>query len=355
MMILRNLILPVCALALFACSSLPDLDEVLPDKRTTYRKSRDLPTLEVPPDLTVTEGEYAAAIPGDEESNSLSEFQRQRAQRTQGAGSNIVLGGGESDGEQWLVLQGTPADIWPELREFWEDKGYALDLDDAELGVLETDWKEGEGEKHKYKIFTEPDESGVGGTILFLSSERKDLSEGDWLDAEPDIKKERDIVRKLSLHFHGAVISSTGSGDSGSSTTSSSTSSTSPKSIKPKAEVLEVGDGKSYLAIPQEFTRAWRNTELLIQRAGYLIEDSDQEKGTYNFLFYKPKGEEKKSLLKKLKFWGDDEDEGKFYQLSLTGVGDKTEIIVMNEKGEWETGKDAAIILDTLRGLYNNL
>jgi len=66
--------------------------------------------------------------------------------------------------------------------------------------------------------------------------------------------------------------------------------------------------------------------------------------------------EEDEGLLSKLKFWGDDEDEeGTVYQLSLTGVGDKTEIIVMNEKGEWETGQDASVILNTLRNLYNQL
>lgn len=350
MMILRNFILLVCVLALFGCSALPSLDEVLPDKRTTYRKSRDLPTLEVPPDLTVTKGEYAAAIPGEEESTSLSEFERQRSQS---AGGGAVLGGGEFEGEQWLALQGTSVELWPKLREFWKGKGYAMDLDDAELGVLETEWKEGEGDKHKFKIFTEPGQSG--GTILFLSSERQELSEGEWLEAGPDVAMDKNVISELNHHFHGTLVGRTGSTGSSSTSSSFSTSSALPEPIKPKAEVLDVGDGKSYLAIPQEFTRAWRDTELVIQRAGYFIEGSDQEKGTYNFLYYKPKGEEKKSLLKKLKFWGDDEDEGTSYQLSLTGVGDKTEIIVMNEKGEWETGDDAAIILSTLQRLFNQL
>ncbi len=352
MMILRNLILLVCVLALNACDmlpSLPSLDEVLPDKRTKYRKSKDLPRLEVPPDLTVTEGEYAAAIPGEEESSSLLEFEKRRNQKKRGGGA--VLGGGEFVGEQWLALRGTPIDIWPKLREFLKSKDYVMDLDDAELGVLETDWKEGEGEKHKVMIFTEPDQSG--GTTLFLSTERKELSEGEWLDAEPDVDMEKKIIRKLSLYFHGTAVAGSGSIDSADS--GSSTSSASPKPIKHKTEVLNVGDGKSYLAIPQEFTRAWRDTELVIQRAGYFIESKDQERGTYNFIYYKPKGEEKKSLLKKLKFWGNDEDEGTLYQLSLTGVGNKTEVIVMNEEGEWETGEDASVILNTLRDMYNKL
>ena len=353
MIILRNLVLLVCALSIFGCSSLPSLGEILPDKRESYKQSRDLPLLEVPPDLTVTEGEYATAIPSDEESNTLSEFERQRAAGTRKSLGGAVLGGGESDGEQWLALQGSAADIWFQLREFWQEKGYELDLDDAELGVLETGWKEDEGGKHKFSIFTEPGESG--DTILFLSSERQELSEGDWLEVGADVVLEKKIIRKLSLHFYGTDFESVASVANSSNSSSTNSAPAKPKPIKLKAEVLDVGDGKSYLVIPKEFTRAWRDTELIIQRAGYIVQDSDQENGTYNFLYYKPKGEEKKSLLKKLKFWGDDEDEGTSYQLSLTGVGDKTEVIVMNEEGQWETGEDANVILDALKSAYNKL
>lgn len=352
MLILRNFILLVCALGIFGCSSMPSLDEVLPDKRKTYQKSRDLPALEVPPDLTVTEGEYAAAIPSDEQANTLSEFERQRAAGTRKSVGGAVLGGGQSEGEQWLALQGSIADVWPQLDQFWQEKDYLLDLNDAELGVLETDWKEEDGEKHRFKIFAEPGESG--DTILFLSSERQELSEGEWLDAAPDVDLEKKIIRKLSLHFYGTEFENTAStSESGSSSSTSTTSK--PKTIRPKAEVLQVSEGKSYLAIPQEYTRAWRDTERVLERAGYTVLDKSQEKGTYNFLYFKPKGEEKKGFLKKLKFWSDDEDEGTPYQLSLTGVGNKTEIIVMDKDGEWETGEDAGMILSRLKELYNQL
>jgi len=352
MTILRNLILLVCALSIFGCSALPSLDEVLPDKRKSYRKSRDLPNLEVPPDLTVTEGEYAAAIPSDEEANTLSEFQKQRAAGTRKSIGGAVLGGGQSEGEQWLALQGSANDIWPQLHQFWQEKAYVLDLDDAELGVLETTWKESESEseRHRFKIFVEPGESG--DTVLFLSSEREELSEGEWFTAAPDVALEKKIIRKLSLHFYGTEFEETAQAVANSG---SSSSVPAEKAIRPKAEILEAGDGKSYLAIPQEFTRAWRDTKVVMERAAFLIQGSNQENGTYDFLYYRPKGEEKKSLLNKLKFWGDDDDAGTPYQLSLTGVGDKTEVIVMNEKGEWAIGEDADAILSKLKDLHNRL
>lgn len=342
---LRNLILIISLIALYGCSKLPKIDQVLPDKRTAYQKSQDLPALEVPPDLTVTEGEYKAEIPGEAESTTLSEFQRQRDQRAKRG--NVVLGSGEAEGELWLALQGASIDIWPKLQEFWVKEGYSLDLDDPELGILETNWKENGSSRAKYRIFAEPDEKG--GTLLFLSSEQQASSEGEWLDITPDEKVDKETLRALNLHFYGTAIA-----DSASST--STTNNTAQKPNKPKAQIQNIGDGKSYLAIPQEFTGAWRDTETVILRAGYVIQDKDQEKGTYNFLYIKPvEAREEEGLLSKLKFWGDDDDEGTPYQLSLTGVGDKTEAIVMNEDGEWETGEDASYILDTLKDIYNKL
>ncbi len=345
---LRNLILVVLTLLLYGCDSIPSLDQVVPDKRTAYRKSKDLPTLEVPPDLTVKTNDDMS-IPSDAEATSLSEFQRQRAiNKTRS--NNLLLGAGEEDGEQWLVLQGSPQDIWPKLREFWKSREFNLDLDDSELGVMETDWKErsdaGGTLRDKFRMFTELDESG--NTILFLSSEMQAGTEGDWLEAEADPENEKKIVRDLKLHFYGeSAFASESSGSSSSSPIS--------KPSRPQTEILNLDGEKSYLAVPQEFTRAWRDTEVVLQRAGYAIQDSNQEKGTYNFLYFRPESAKEKGFFSKLKFWGDDDGEGIPYQLSLTGVGDKTEVIVMNEDGDWETNEDAGRILSVLQRLYNNL
>ncbi|MCG8379516.1 MAG: outer membrane protein assembly factor BamC [Proteobacteria bacterium] len=344
----RVSLLIISLLVITACSKIPKIDEVLPDKRTAYQKSKDLPALEVPPDLTVTEGEYRATIPGEAESTTLSEFQRQRDQRERRG--NVVLGSGEAEDERWLALKGSIQDIWPRLQEFWTSKGYKMDLDDAELGVMETGWKQGEISREKYRIFAEADEEG--GTILFMSSERQELSEGTWLDASVDSKREKETLRELNLHFYGAVA------DSGFDTNTSAASSTASNTISAprlRAEIVDIGDGKSYLAIPQEFTRAWRETENVILRAGYTIESKDQERGTYNFLYFIPEGEKEEGFLSKLKFWGDDEDEGIPYQLSLTGVGDKTEAIIMNSDGEWETDEQANNILGRFKDIYNQL
>jgi outer membrane protein assembly factor BamC len=44
--------------------------------------------------------------------------------------------------QRWLVVKGEPEKVWPVVREFWIDSGYALLRETPELGILETDWYE---------------------------------------------------------------------------------------------------------------------------------------------------------------------------------------------------------------------
>ncbi len=338
-----------------SCSRL-GLDNVLPDKRTTYQKSRNLPALEVPPDLTTGAINDSMAIPGEEDATTLSKFEQQKGRRAATAGGAVVIGSGEFEDEQWLTVIGSSFEVWPKLSEFWIAKGYKLDLDDAELGVMETDWLEtSSGVRHKFKIFSEPGQ-GENTLVLFLSSDREEKSDGEWTVALNDVELEKVMIAELNMHFYGAAVSSSSSGTgSTSSSTSSAAAPIASAAQKKQAEILSTGEGKSYLAIPEEFTRAWRDTGTILERAGYLVEGSDQEKGLYQILYIPPEGQEdeEKGLLSKLKFWGDDEPKYKPYVVSLTGVGDKTELIVMNEDNEWEDSDNANLILDTIKNLYN--
>ena len=49
----------------------------------------------------------------------------------------------ERQGQQrWLVVPMTPEQLWPQVRAFWEQRGFNLVVDDAKAGLLETNWAE---------------------------------------------------------------------------------------------------------------------------------------------------------------------------------------------------------------------
>ena len=354
-----NRIILILIVLLFAnaCAYVPKLDEVIPDRRTEYKKSETLPDLEVPPDLTADAQQDSLDIP-DEEATTLSEFERRKNSRT--AVGVDTSGVNPQADEQWLVVQGNTADVWPRLREFWTKKGFTIDLDDSELGVLETNWLETNNQgisvyRDKFRLFTET--GGTSGTtIIYLTNERQEriASESDttaWTDIEKDPGYEKQIVNDLNLYFYGENVPA-GTSSLSATGTSTSTSAAIANATRPKAEMLDLGEDKVYLALPDEFTMAWKLAEQAITKAGLFIESNDRSKGLYYVLYYEQQGEDK-SLLSKLKFWGDDEPEGTEYQISLTGVGDKTELVVLDNKGEWIPKDDATRILTYIRTQYN--
>lgn len=362
-MTLKNTVLAVLLLLLAACGSLPRLDEVVTDRRTEYKRSESMPALEVPPDLTVNANADPLAIP-NEEATTLSQFEQQKRMRQAGVGGAPV----GASGEQWLSLQGNSIDIWPRLKEFWDSKGYALDLDDPELGVLETHWFELAQEgitssRTKFSIFAE---SGAtpDSTVLYLTSRRQEKiadkgEDADWVDISDNTELEKKMLGELNLYFYGKQAPAGTSGSAASNAPPVSTSTMrAAAAAKPRAELQNLGEDKVLLALPEDFNHAWTLTESAILNAGMFINNKDRSKGLYYVVYSgaELEGGEKKGFFSRLKFWGKDKSvEGTAYQISLTGVGNKTELVVLNAEGDWAEQEEAARILTLLQGQYNNV
>lgn len=339
------------------CDSLPSLDQVVPDRRKEYRKSEALPDLEVPPDLTTDALDNPLEIP-HEEATTLSEYQRRKGLRS-GAAATTGTDINPLDDEQWLALQGSTEEIWPKLKQFWTDQGYTLDLNDKELGVMETGWLETSNQgisvfRDKFSIIAESGSNNT--TVIYISSERQekidsDKEESAWVDIESNPDFEKKVVSDMNLYFYGANAPAGTSSLTAKAAPTSTVSSTPAPAEKPKkAEMLNLGEDKVYLSLPDEFTRAWQMAEEAILKSGMTIQQNDRSKGLYYVLYTPP--DEDKSIFSKLKFWSD--DKGQLYQISLTGVGEKTELVVLDSEGEWVPKEAAARILTYIQINYNN-
>ncbi|NKB35929.1 MAG: outer membrane protein assembly factor BamC [Gammaproteobacteria bacterium] len=346
----RLLAISILLLLNASCSYLPSMDNILPDKSQEYKKSESLPDLEVPPDLTADAINDSMSIPN--EGASLSKYQQRRTGNTNAA--PLSTPEPESD-EQWVAVRGNNGNIWPRLRSFLNEQGYTSDLDDAELGVLETNWAEpfvedGFSYRDKFKIFSEPG-AEPSLTVLYITNQRQVLAKrqdgsDSWSDKDKSIDAEKKLAGDLNLFFNGnreAIVAS------------SPGSTSAPSAAREKSVVESTNDGKELLSIPAEFTRAWRHTEVALERAGLPIQSKDAEAGIYRVTYFDAQIGEEKGWLSKLKFWGDDESgpEGVPYQVSLTGVGDKTELVILNAEGEWATGNDALQIMAIIQNHLN--
>ena len=351
------------------CSKIkPKLDEVLPDKRTVYKKSKTLPDLEVPPDLTTDRIRDQMAIPEGGETASYSTYQERQAQArkqrelesTQDAAIQVL------ENEHILAVQGAAIQIWPQLQSFWDERNFDLDLNDEELGVIETVWRENQEEliRDKFKIFAEAGEE-QNTSVLYVSHRGEQLvPQGDtlvWQPRERDVSLERAVVEQLRDHLGAysgggesvaavapddtSYASETGTENGGYSESEGSSDAGSDA----RAEILSAGSGKIYISLQEEFSDAWSSTDSALAAAGVEVVGGDKSRGVFNIKMPNAEGAKKEGVFSKLKFWGDKKST---YQLSLTGVGAKTELVLLNQEGKWETSEEGA---NLLRGVYQAL
>ncbi|MEQ8234142.1 MAG: outer membrane protein assembly factor BamC [Gammaproteobacteria bacterium] len=360
-------------LAATGCSKLvPKLDEVFPDNRKEYQKAQSLPDLEVPPDLSTEAIRDRMAIPEGGEAARYSTYQerqaeRERADQLERAQTSAIR---VLENEHVLAVEGAVVQVWPKLQDFWAGEGYALELDDVELGIIETGWNEDDAQlgRNKFKIFAESGEE-AGTTLLYVSREDQELvPQGEelvWQRKPRDAQAERVMVERLEASLGGvsdtrraaapaaaaggAAAFDSEPGDEAATSAVAADAAAGPR----HAEIVSVGGGKVYLTVAEDFASAWKSTERALEDIGVTVKDTDKGRGVYviELAANGDGGDEDEGMFSKLKFWGDDDAEE--YQVSLTGVGDKTEVVVLDRKGRWETGDQAGQLLTRLSQAFN--
>src|SRR6185369_6394214 len=127
-------VLAMCA-ALSACS-------VLEGEKIDYKSAGKGSSLEVPPDLTQLSRDSRYTVPGGPV--TASSFQvGQAAPGVPTAASTLGDVRIERAGTQrWLVVNRSADELWNPVREFWQESGFLLAMDQANLGIMETDWAE---------------------------------------------------------------------------------------------------------------------------------------------------------------------------------------------------------------------
>lgn len=392
---IRILALVIILLTVTACA-FPSLDSVLSDTRTDYQKSKTLPPLDVPPDLSTTESDDSMTIPGEgTKTATLKDYENRNKRQNQTVAGNTpasqqnnststtaavaasnAVPALDADGGSLITTPGDKADVWNKLRGFMAGKGYQLDLDDLELGYMETHWsapnsENGHTYRYKFKIYSEPNPQ-PGVTSLYVDNEQQEQvaqSDGNlvWTDRDKSQDAERMMAGELNVYFNGEAAQAYAQQSSSSPAVSTPATEQSQAPISTPApvassgqgglaQIQDLGNNKILLAIPEEYTLAWRRIGEALQRAGLVINGSDQEKGLYHITY---RGTKKDTgwtaKLKKLKFWGKDENEGVAYQVALTGVGEKTEIVILDENGGWADNDTTEKILSMIQTQYNRL
>jgi len=328
------------AFVLTACESVPFLD-TNPD----YKSAGKGKTLEVPPDLTSVSANDNYSIPGSTSYSTYSQSQPEEAGQKEKILPNPDNVRIERAGSQrWLVVQARPEKIWPVIRDFWTELGFAVRVENTDTGVMETEWVDASNLKddkgnyldkfqgwldklsalnNRQKFRTRIDRGDdPSATEIFISHRaiadmsddgkvrvRNTLGEFDQGYAPTKRTKrdeEQSEAEDLDAELLRRLMVRLGVEEKKSKTILTSNTSSL------RAYINKENDGSVNLSINDDFDRAWRRVGLALDRVGFVVEDRNRSAGIY-YVRYTDIDvslgvDKKKGILDSLKFWGDDKE-----------------------------------------------
>ncbi|MGL4574882.1 MAG: outer membrane protein assembly factor BamC [Burkholderiaceae bacterium] len=364
----------LAALAVLAgCSS---INELMEGEKIDYKSGvTKVSTLEVPPDLTqlpredrfavqqrgvvsasdlaartgtpaTTPGVAAAGTSTAAASSAvLPEFKNAKIERA----GNI----------RWLAVSAPADKVYPIVREFWGDVGFALKVDSPGTGILETDWNENRanipkdgirrllgtvldglydsGTRDKFR--TRLERRTDGGTDIYISHRGMqevvigNLRDQTRWDIRPtDTELENEFLRRLLVRFGLEETKAQAVVAQGAAPAAATGATAAASTTAPRARLVQEG-GASVVQVDEAFDRAWRSVGLALDRLGYTVVDRDRTQGTYFVRTVDPNKENKEGNFFSRLFSSGKAVDADEYRISVKSQADKTQVAVLNKDG----------------------
>lgn len=343
MRVLPLFLMVAVAVALAGCG-------IVESKKIDYKSAGKLPTLEVPPDLVAPTADNRYAIPDSQGSGTatLSTYSQER--RTAPSSAQTLLPTEEkahierAGTQRWLVVKATPQQVWPVIKDFWQENGFIINKESPETGIMETDWAENRAkipqdvirrtlgkvldglystaERDKFRTRIEV---GKDGTEIYIShrgmkevyaTEGKDKTV--WEPRAPDPGLEAEMLSRLMVRF---------------GVEKSRADAMLAKQETPEmAHIVQVA-GAPVLDMDESFDRAWRRVGLALDRVGFAVEDRDRSKGIYYVRYIDPEidnaSKRDDGLFAKFAFWRSKTPKASpQLQIVVSEAGDKSQVSV---------------------------
>ncbi len=349
------------ALALAGCS-------VLEPDRIDYKSATKSSTLEVPPDLTALSRDSRFNVPGVAVTATAYNTGQTQAGVPVAANALSDVRIERSGNQRWLVVARPAEQIYPAVRDFWQDNGFLLNTDRQDIGIMETDWAENRaklpqdfvrntigkiidslydtGERDKFRTRLERTGAGTGSSTEIYITHRGMVEKvlggttaGNsgstvWEPRAADPELEAEMLRRMMIKLGVSQEQSKALVAGGAVKTTSRVANANG------VPVVQVDDG---------FDRAWRRVGLSLDRTGFTVEDRDRAQGIYFVRYVEPKADSKEpGFFGKLFGAGSKDAAPLKFRIALKSQGESTTVSVLNAAGSPESSGNAQRIVKVL-------
>ena len=274
--------------------------------------------------------------------------------------------------QRWLVVPLTPEQLWPQVRTFWEQRGFTLDVADAQAGVMETNWSENRaklphdavrniigrlarnvydtGERDRFRTRIE---RVAGGSEIYITHRGAEEAYADekrettrWQARPGDPQLEAEFLQRLMVALGTPA-------ETARTTLAAAAAASAPGGAAAVPRVRTTpGSTATSVVIDEPFDRAWRRVGLALDRGGFTVEDRDRASGVYYVRYIDPKtvGQDEPGFFSRLFKWGRSETAAaaQRYRIAVRSSGERTTVSVQKTTGEPELGENAQRIIGLL-------
>ena len=356
------------------CSS---IERLATGDKVDYRSSSvTTKTLDVPPDLTQLNRDPRFQAPGGSVSASAFESSASAVAPAGPSGPPITVSAAPSTApavtaaasdearieragsQRWLATRLTPEQLWPQLRTFWQERGFNLVVDEPATGVMETDWAEdraklpndllrntlgrliesfystGERDKFRTRVERTPSGSEVyishrGLVEVYVGMQRDTTM---WQPRPADAQLEATFLSRLTQKLNAKEDTKTAAAKPVVEATP----------VAARARLIEDAPGAA-MQIDEGFERAWRRVGLALDRTGFTVEDRDRSGGLYFVRYVDPAqaGKEEPGFFSRM-FSGSGKSGSQTparYRIAVKASGDRTTVSVLDAQGAPESSE----------------
>jgi len=355
--LLRHYVTTLCVLTLVtaglvACKSVTSSDTV------DYKSSGAVrgPNLSYPPDLITAQADRRYIV--QDGTATMSEYSS-AVKKTAQIKTNVMTGIPgmriARDGERrWLVVDKPAPELYPQVKDFWQENGFLLTVDSPSTGIMETDWAE-----NRAKIAQDWIRSTIGSALDSIY----DTGERDKYKTRLEVSKadETEIYITQKGAIEKCVTDTTGSclytiwtprpNDPdleaaflarlmerlGMTQAQAKALVSAPLGEKIlKARLVQEGVNTAHIEMVSGFDRAWRDTGLALDRSNFSVEDRDRANGIYFVRYVNPKdlGDTKGFFTNLFSSKDDSSMKAKKYRVVVKSTGDNSSsVYVQNADG----------------------
>ena len=349
-------LLAAAALVVSGCS-------MLQEDKIDYKSAKRGSTLDVPPDLSQLSRDSRYNVPGGVVTASGYET-AQPAQPSAASTAAVTVGDvriERAGNQRWLVVD-RPADkLWSPVRDFWQENGFLLNVDQEALGIMETDWAENRaklpqdiirstigrvfdslystGERDRFR--TRFERTANGGTEIYISHRgmvevysTKEKDQTVWQPRPADVELETEFLRRLMVKLGVAEAQAKAV--------------TASLPVQAAATVA-TANGGPVVQFDDNFDRAWRRVGLSLDRTGFTVEDRDRSQGLYFVRWVEPVTDAKDpGFFARMFGASKTEAATERYRVSVRSVDNKTTVAVLDNQGRPDSSASAQRIAKLL-------